>query len=103
MTLNLNQYVIDKDPFDSYIKAAMDNNVYIPPKYEKNFSIKAGREPIYELYAVSNHMGGLGGGHYTAYGKNNESWYHFNDSSVSTTSSHNVVSGAAYMLFYKRK
>ena len=26
---------------------------------------------IYDLYAVSNHFGGLGGGHYTAYAKNN--------------------------------
>jgi ubiquitin carboxyl-terminal hydrolase 4/11/15 len=26
-----------------------------------------GEEPIYDLYAVSNHYGGLGGGHYTAY------------------------------------
>lgn len=25
---------------------------------------------IYDLYAVSNHYGGTGGGHYTAYGKN---------------------------------
>lgn len=25
---------------------------------------------IYDLYAVSNHFGGLGGGHYTAYAKN---------------------------------
>lgn len=25
---------------------------------------------IYDLYAVSNHFGGMGGGHYTAYAKN---------------------------------
>jgi len=25
---------------------------------------------LYDLYAVSNHFGGLGGGHYTAYAKN---------------------------------
>ena len=38
---------------------------------------------LYELYAVSNHSGGLGGGHYTAYAKNfdNHKWYMFNDSS----------------------
>jgi len=28
-------------------------------------------KPVYELYAISNHYGGLGGGHYTAYAKNN--------------------------------
>lgn len=24
------------------------------------------KPPVYDLYAISNHMGGLGGGHYTA-------------------------------------
>jgi ubiquitin carboxyl-terminal hydrolase 4/11/15 len=32
-------------------------------------------KPTYELYAISNHFGGLGGGHYTAFGKNNGEWY----------------------------
>jgi ubiquitin C-terminal hydrolase len=33
--------------------------------------------PIYDLYAVSLHSGGLGGGHYTAVCKNpvNNKWY----------------------------
>jgi ubiquitin carboxyl-terminal hydrolase 4/11/15 len=32
--------------------------------------------PVYDLYAVSQHMGGLGGGHYTATCKNfmNNKW-----------------------------
>lgn len=36
---------------------------------------------IYDLYAVDNHYGGLGGGHYTAYAKNHETgkWYDFDD------------------------
>ena len=45
-----------------------------------------GQEPereslIYDLYAVDNHYGGLGGGHYTAYAKNieNGKWYNFDD------------------------
>ena len=43
------------------------------------------KDLIYDCYAVSNHMGGLGGGHYTAYAKNPEhgKWYCFNDSSCS--------------------
>ena len=28
----------------------------------------AGINPIYDLYAISNHYGSLNGGHYTAYG-----------------------------------
>jgi ubiquitin carboxyl-terminal hydrolase 4/11 len=36
---------------------------------------------IYDLYAVDNHYGGMGGGHYTAYCKNPEdgNWYNFDD------------------------
>jgi ubiquitin C-terminal hydrolase len=36
---------------------------------------------LYDLYAVSNHFGGLGGGHYTAFAKNpdNNKWYDFDD------------------------
>lgn len=32
---------------------------------------KDGRSYVYELYAISNHYGGLGGGHYTAFAKVN--------------------------------
>jgi len=58
----------------------------------------------YELYAVSNHMGGMGGGHYTAYAKNfrNGKWYTFDDSHVSETSVTRVATPSAYVLFYKR-
>jgi len=60
---------------------------------------------IYDLFAVSNHYGGLGGGHYTAYCKNHfeKRWFEFNDSRVSPTNEKEVVSAAAYVLFYKRR
>ena len=38
---------------------------------------------VYDLVAVSNHVGYLGGGHYTACAKNGGKWYNFNDSHVS--------------------
>eukprot|EP00002_Diphylleia_rotans_P024012 TRINITY_DN4731_c3_g1_i1.p1 TRINITY_DN4731_c3_g1~~TRINITY_DN4731_c3_g1_i1.p1 ORF type:complete len:903 (-),score=181.67 TRINITY_DN4731_c3_g1_i1:298-2895(-) len=61
--------------------------------------------PIYDLHAISNHMGGLGGGHYTAYGLNSESqkWYSFNDSSTSLVSESQIVTSSAYVLFYHRR
>lgn len=59
--------------------------------------------PTYELYAISNHFGGLGGGHYTAYGKNNGEWYEFDDSRVGSTRKKEIVSSSAYILFYERK
>jgi len=39
-----------------------------------------GKECVYDLFAVDNHYGGLGGGHYTAFGKNffDGNWYDFN-------------------------
>ncbi|KAJ3261422.1 ubiquitin-specific protease doa4, partial [Borealophlyctis nickersoniae] len=43
---------------------------------------------LYDLYAVSNHYGGLNGGHYTAQIKNGykQRWYNFDDSRISETS-----------------
>uniref|UniRef100_A0AAR2JCP7 Ubiquitin carboxyl-terminal hydrolase n=1 Tax=Pygocentrus nattereri TaxID=42514 RepID=A0AAR2JCP7_PYGNA len=48
---------------------------------------------IYDLVAVSNHYGGMGGGHYTAYAKNKTDgkWYYFDDSSVSSASEDQIV------------
>ena len=63
----------------------------------------------YRLFAVSNHMGGLGGGHYTACAKvrdpidnKDKGWHYFNDSSASHTSESNAHSSSAYVLFYER-
>jgi ubiquitin carboxyl-terminal hydrolase 4/11 len=62
-----------------------------------------GKELIYDLFAVDNHYGGLGGGHYTAFAKNfyDDVWYEFNDSSVSKRDA--VCTPAAYLLFYRRR
>ncbi|XP_019749186.1 ubiquitin carboxyl-terminal hydrolase 15 isoform X4 [Hippocampus comes] len=59
----------------------------------------------YDLIAVSNHYGGMGGGHYTAYAKNADDgkWYNFDDSSVSPASENQIVSKAGYVLFYQRQ
>ena len=39
---------------------------------------------VYDLFAVDEHLGGLGGGHYRAYALNHITgkWYHFDDSYV---------------------
>ena len=59
---------------------------------------------IYDLFAVSQHFGGTGGGHYTAVCKNYDgNWYSYNDSSCSRTTPSNVVSSSAYVLFYRRR
>uniref|UniRef100_A0A8C3KYD7 Ubiquitin carboxyl-terminal hydrolase n=1 Tax=Calidris pygmaea TaxID=425635 RepID=A0A8C3KYD7_9CHAR len=60
---------------------------------------------VYDLIAVSNHYGAMGVGHYTAYAKNkvNGKWYYFDDSSVSLASEDQIVTKAAYVLFYQRR
>ncbi len=59
----------------------------------------------YDLIAVSNHMGGLGGGHYTAHAKNvnDNKWHTFDDSYVSDVDENSVISKAAYVLIYQQK
>jgi len=62
--------------------------------------------PIYDLFAVSNHYGSLGGGHYTAYCKHRDDnmWYSFDDSTVRPLShSSQVITSNAYVLFYRRR
>lgn len=73
---------------------------------EDNDDAVATDHPIYDLYAVDNHFGGLGGGHYTAYAKSpaDGQWYNFDDSSVRPVSDPNSVrTSSAYLLFYRRR
>jgi len=65
-----------------------------------------GKSLIYDLIAVDNHYGGLGGGHYTAYAKSpvTGNWYDYNDSHVSQVKDpEHVVQKNAYLLFYRRR
>jgi ubiquitin carboxyl-terminal hydrolase 8 len=56
---------------------------------------------VYALYAVVNHYGGTCGGHYTSYIKKNDSWYEFDDSTI--TELKQIKTGNAYILFYKKE
>lgn len=58
----------------------------------------------YDLFAVSCHHGGTGGGHYTAncYNKYEKHWFNFNDSSCSAISERSALTGSAYVLFYTK-
>ncbi|XP_067449743.1 ubiquitin carboxyl-terminal hydrolase 11 [Thunnus thynnus] len=59
----------------------------------------------YDLIAVSNHYGGLRDGHYTSYARNkdNSQWYYFDDSKVTYAREDQIVTNAAYVLFYHRQ
>jgi ubiquitin carboxyl-terminal hydrolase 8 len=87
-TGNKNQKLIDF-PLDG-----LDMRPYVIG-YEKS-------KYIYDCYAVCNHSGNMGGGHYTAYTRNaNGKWYHFNDNMVKEIRTSTVVSPKAYCLFYR--
>ena len=63
---------------------------------------------IYDCYAVSNHIGGMGGGHYTSYARDTTSgqWYSFNDSSclpATKVVEQDIASKWAYNLFFRRR
>lgn len=73
-------------------------------KYVLSTKQKSSQLLTYDLFAVSNHYGQLLAGHYTAYAKNNGSWFKFNDDQIEEVENKNViVSSAAYNLFYARR
>ena len=62
-------------------------------------------KPIYDCYAVSNHFGGLGGGHYTAHCLHDDGvWCYYDDSRITeNVDPKEVVTEAAYVLYYRRR
>lgn len=62
------------------------------------------RRQLYELYALTNHYGSMGSGHYTAHIKlvDENRWYNFDDSHISPITEDEVNTAAAYVLFYRR-
>ena len=67
---------------------------------------ESSKNTVYDLYGVINHMGGLSSGHYTSFVESviqKDFWVHFDDESISKLDPSNIVSKAAYVLFYKRR
>ncbi|KAL3331591.1 hypothetical protein AABB24_035099 [Solanum stoloniferum] len=95
--------------YSRWLKNKLDTFVNFPihnldlSKYVKSTDLSESSH-VYELYAISNHYGGLGGGHYTAYCKliDDDRWYHFDDSHVSPVAELDIKTSAAYVLFYRR-
>ena len=64
---------------------------------------------VYDLFAVVNHYGRLGFGHYTAFAMQwdetgiSKTWNSFDDSTVRPVSPSEIKSPAAYILFYRRR
>ncbi|KAL3817855.1 hypothetical protein ACJIZ3_003760 [Penstemon smallii] len=95
--------------YSRWLKNKLDTFVNFPihnldlSKYVKCKDVSESSH-VYELYAISNHYGGLGGGHYSAYCKliDENRWYHFDDAHVSPVNESEIKTSAAYVLFYQR-
>eukprot|EP00850_Spirogloea_muscicola_P003312 SM000013S26481 [mRNA] locus=s13:674209:679222:+ [translate_table: standard] len=93
--------------YSRYLKNKLDTFINFPIHrldLSPYVALANGEQLVYSLYAVSNHYGGMGGGHYTAYAKlpSENKWYNFDDSSVSPVSENDTRTSAAYVLFYRR-
>jgi ubiquitin carboxyl-terminal hydrolase 8 len=55
----------------------------------------------YQLFGVANHMGGVNGGHYTAFVLDCNEWFCFNDDSVSRIEPSQVITSSAYCIVYR--
>ena len=97
--------------YNDYGKVGSKNDAairYPVAEWDLKARVKSSRGvyPKYDLYAVSNHMGGLGGGHYTAHTLNrfDDNWYEFNDSAYKSVdkSIHKHLFKSSYVLFYNR-
>lgn len=95
--------------FNEYGRIGSKNNANIEYPFTWDLSHLSHRPTgtyRYDLYAVANHVGGMGSGHYTAYGKNrfDDAWYEFNDSTCRRVSEKTLVRNrsSAYLLFYNR-
>jgi len=56
---------------------------------------------LYDLFALTVHHGSLMSGHYIAYCNRDGTWYNFNDEYVTISSTKEVMSQEAYLLFYR--
>jgi ubiquitin C-terminal hydrolase len=91
-----------RDKLDTYVDYPLDDFDLVS-LVQHNADHRATTK--YQLFAVSNHFGGLGGGHYTAYAQVHPSgqWYKFDDSFVQSCSAQDAKTSAGYVLFYRIK
>ena len=55
LILNLKDYGINPEPISDYANDPKIKGFIVPPIYEGDFNITNSKEPIYDLYAVSNY------------------------------------------------
>ncbi|CBJ33952.1 conserved unknown protein [Ectocarpus siliculosus] len=79
--------------------------------YCRGETLEGGRpmSALYDLFAVSNHMGGMGHGHYTAFVRDwegsgmSQDWHVCDDHDCRPVPEARVRTAHAYVLFYRRR
>lgn len=67
------------------------------------------KDCLFDLFAVCNHYGRMGFGHYTAAARNweksglSQQWYSYDDDRVEKCGTSDVKSSSAYVLFYRKR
>ncbi|CAG8457041.1 4366_t:CDS:2 [Ambispora gerdemannii] len=103
-SFDLTDYMLPPLPPTTEIGLKLQAGLQNTPSSQQSLQ-PCGPPYIYDLYAVSNHYGGgLNGGHYTACVRNGyrQEWHNFDDSRVSVCDESDVMTRAAYCLFYVR-
>lgn len=97
---------------DAGSRRGRERELYSRDSHRKRSSLLS---PLYELYGVCDHTGGLEGGHYIAHCRHNDpssggtnpspsdgaEWYTFDDARVSRVNPARIGGSAAYVLFYR--
>ncbi|KAL0060484.1 ubiquitin-specific protease doa4 [Marasmius tenuissimus] len=101
------------DTFVDFPVKSLDLTTYMPPplpvgvdRGQMQYSPDDPRTQLppykYDLYGVTNHVGNLSSGHYTAFVGSRGGWMYCDDSVIKPVDTKQVVSQKAYVLFYKR-
>jgi ubiquitin C-terminal hydrolase/tetratricopeptide (TPR) repeat protein len=106
------KHALRRDKLDTFVDFDMeglDMSKYISHNNTADF-VQDQIPAMYDLFAVTNHFGRLGFGHYTAFARPwdeqqgmSKDWALFDDSSVRGVTPDSVVTPAAYVLFYRRR
>ena len=102
LVIQIKRFIVDANQ----LSRKFDEEISFPDQLDMSGYVigpKNGQSMKYQLFGVSEHGGGLAGGHYTAHAKVSNEWYSFNDSFVSTSSRAAAHSRRAYLLFYERQ
>jgi ubiquitin carboxyl-terminal hydrolase 4/11/15 len=106
------KHALRRDKLDTLVEFPLDGldmNVHCASRSNSTF-VDDHVPAIYDCFAVVNHFGQMGFGHYTAFARQrdetgiSENWALFDDSRVQNVDNpRGIVSPAAYVLFYRRR